>query len=201
MSVSFYIHVSFYNTNSSSKVRLLDHPDSNEEKFVDTKGVLWSHKSKEDRQYHDQNKKRTKGQIEVQHIYPFCIFIVAYILYFSIWISAQPVFTNDNILTQYGEFGKNVDINVYVYSMPKYTTKQWYRDNTSVSTKYAMSERAAIVNDTFHGKYVQLDGYSVTLTINNLKQSDFNVSYRLKLSYVSSQTVQYTVLLESASKY
>jgi hypothetical protein len=54
MSVSFYI--SFYNTNSSSKVRLLDHPDSNEEKFVDAKGVLRSHKSKEDRQYHDQNK-------------------------------------------------------------------------------------------------------------------------------------------------
>ena len=64
-----------------------------------------------------------------------------------------------------------------------------------------MSERAAIVNDTFHGKYVQLDGYSVMLTIKNLKEFDFNVSYRLQLSYGDSQTVQYTVLLESASKY
>jgi hypothetical protein len=53
----------------------------------------------------------------------------------------------------------------------------------SSSTKYVPSERAAIVNDTFHGKDVQLDGYSVMLTINNLKESDFNVSYRMQLSY------------------
>jgi hypothetical protein len=70
-------------------------------------------------------------------------------------------------VTQYGEFGKNVDINVYVYSIPKYTTKQWYRANipVSTSTKYVVCERAAIVNDTFHGKDVQLDGYSVMLSI------------------------------------
>ena len=71
----------------------------------------------------------------------------------------------------------------------------------STSTKYAMSERAAIVNDTFHGKDVQLDGYNVMLTIKNVKESDFNVSYRLQLSYGASQSVHYTVLLESGSKY
>ena len=71
----------------------------------------------------------------------------------------------------------------------------------SSSTKYVLSDRAAIVNDTFHGKDVQLDGYSVMLTIKDLKESDFNVSYRLQLSYDASQTVQYTVLLESESKY
>jgi hypothetical protein len=64
-----------------------------------------------------------------------------------------------------------------------------------------MSERAAIVNDTFHGKDVQLDGYSVVLTITNLKEFDFNVSYRLQLSYGASQTVQCIVLLEYAGKY
>ena len=123
--------------------------------------------------------------------------------YYVLYLSAQPVITNDNRLTQYGEFGKNVDINVYVYSIPKYTTARWYRGNTPVSssTKYVVSERAAIVNDTFHGKDVQLDGYSVMLTIKDLKESDFNVSYRLQLSYDASQTVQYTVLLESESKY
>ena len=116
-------------------------------------------------------------------------------------LSARPIFTNDNSLTQFGEFGKNVDINVYVYSIPKYTKSTWYGGNTQVSpsTKYVMSERAAIVNDTFHGKDVQLDGYSVMLTIKSLKESDFNVSYKLQLSYGASQTVQYTVLLESAS--
>jgi hypothetical protein len=69
--------------------------------------------------------------------------------YFYFIFSAQPVFTNDNRLTtQYGEFGKNVDINVYVYSIPKYTTPRWYRGNIPVlsSTKYVVSERAAIVN-------------------------------------------------------
>jgi hypothetical protein len=123
-------------------------------------------------------------------------------LYYFIF-SAQPIFTNDNRLTHYGEFGNNVDINVYVYSVPKYTTLRWYRGNIPVSssTKYVVSERAAIVNDTFHGKDVQLDGYSVMLTIKHLKESDFNVSYRLQLSYGVSQTVQYSVLLESVSKY
>ena len=117
--------------------------------------------------------------------------------------SAQPVFTNDNILTQYGKFGKNADIIVYVYSIPIYKTRQWYMVNMPVSssTKYVVSERAAIVYDTFHGKDVQLDGYSVMLTITNLKESDFNVIYRLHLSYGISQTVQYTVLLESAGTY
>ena len=79
----------------------------------------------------------------------------------------------------------------------------WYRGNIPVSssTKYVMSDPPAIVNDTFHGKDVQLDGYSVILTIKHLKESDFNISYRLQLSYGASQTVQYYVLLESASKY
>ena len=123
--------------------------------------------------------------------------------HYVICLSAQPIFTNDNIITQYGEFGKNIDINVYVYSIPKYTTPRWYRGNTTVSTstKYAMTERAAIVNDTFHGKDVQLDGYNVMLTIKNVKESDFSVSYRLQLSYSASQSVHYTVLLESGSKY
>ena len=118
-------------------------------------------------------------------------------------LSARPIFTNDNSLTQYGQFGKNVGINVYVYSIPIYKTKQWYRGNipVSTSTKYVVSESLAIVNDTIHGKDVQLDGYSVVLTIKKLYESDFNVSYRLQLSYGASQTVQHSVLLESASKY
>jgi hypothetical protein len=83
--------------------------------------------------------------------------------HYIICLSGQPIFTNDNRLTQYSEFGGNVDINVYVYSIPKYTTLMWYRGNTPVttSTKYVMSETPAIVNDTFHGKDVQLDGYSI----------------------------------------
>ena len=122
--------------------------------------------------------------------------------HYIICLSAQPIFTNDNRLTQYGEFGKNADIDVYVYSIPKYTTLRWYRDNTQVSplTKYVMSNSPAIVNDTFHGKDVQLDGYSVVLTIINVKESDLNVSYRLQLSYGASQAVHYTVLIKSASK-
>ena len=122
---------------------------------------------------------------------------------FLLFNLAQPIFTNDNILTQYGEFGEKAVITVYVYSVPKYSTSRWYKSNTQVqpSTKYVMSERPAIVNNIFHGKAIQLDGYSVMLTIKNLEESDFNVSYRLKLSYDVSHTVQYSVLLESASKY
>ena len=123
--------------------------------------------------------------------------------YYIMYLSAQPIFTKDNSLTQYGEFGKNVDINVYVYSIPIYKTMQWYRGNipVSTSTKYVVTDSLTIVNDTFYGNEVQLDGHNVILTITNLKESDFNVSHRLQLSYGANQTVQYTVLLQSASKY
>jgi hypothetical protein len=70
---------------------------------------------------------------------------------------AQPIFTNGNRLTQYGEFGVNAVITVYVYSVPKYSTSRWHKSNMQVppSTKYVMSVRPAILNDTFHGKDVQ----------------------------------------------
>ena len=118
------------------------------------------------------------------------------------FILAQPIFTNDNILTQYGEFGEKAVITVYVYSVPKYSTSRWYKGNTQVqpSTKYAMSERPAIVNNIFHGKTIQLDVYSVMLTINALIESDFNAMYTLKLSYGASPTVQYSVSLKSGGK-
>jgi intein-encoded DNA endonuclease-like protein len=122
--------------------------------------------------------------------------------YFLLFILAQPIFTNDNILTQYGEFGGKAVITVYVYSVPKYSISRWHKSNTQVppSTKYVMSERPAIVNNIFHGKTIQLDGYSVMLTINELKESDFNAMYTLKLSYGASQTVQYSVSLKSGGK-
>ena len=44
-------------------MRLLDSPDSNEEKFEDIKGIIRSHKSKKDRQCHDQNKKGQKDKL------------------------------------------------------------------------------------------------------------------------------------------
>ena len=60
----------------------------------------------------------------------------------------------------------------------------------STSTKYVVSDSLTLVNDTFYGNEVQLDGYSVILTITNLKESDFNVSHRLQLSYGAYQIVQ-----------
>ena len=121
---------------------------------------------------------------------------------FFYFILAKPIFTNDNILTQYGEFGGHAVITVYAYSVPKYSTSRWYKSNTQVqpSTKYVVSESRAIVNDTFHGKDVQLDGYSVMLTINDLKESDFNAMYTVQLSYGANQTVQYSASLKSRGR-
>ena len=125
--------------------------------------------------------------------------MVCFLLLFFL---AQPIFTNDNRLTQHGEFGGNAVITVYAYSVPKYYISRWYKSNTQVppSTKYIMSERPEIVNDIFHGKDVQLDGYSVMLTINDLTESDFNAMYKLQLSYGANQTVHYSVSLESGGK-
>ena len=121
---------------------------------------------------------------------------------FCYFFLAQPIFTNDNRITQHGEKGENAVIAVYAYSVPKYSTSRWYKSNTQVppSTKYIMSETPAIVNDIFHGKDVQLDGYSIMLTINDLTESDFNAMYTLQLSYGANQTVQYSVSLESEGR-
>jgi hypothetical protein len=82
--------------------------------------------------------------------------MVSFTLIYGVFFSAQPIFTNDNRLTQYGVFYRNVDINVYVYSIPKYTTLRWYKGNIPVSssTKYVVSERPAIVNDTKNTPYI-----------------------------------------------
>ena len=52
-----------------------------------------------------------------------------------------------------------------------------------------MSESRAIVNDTFHGKDVQLDGYSVMLIMNDLKESDFNVYGTVVIRYQPNGTI------------
>jgi hypothetical protein len=98
-------------------------------------------------------------------------------MFFVNFFLVQPIFTNGNRSTQNGEFGGNAVITVYVYSVPKYSTSRCHKSNTQVppSTKYVMSERPTIINDTLNGKDVQLDGYSVMLTINDLTESDFNV--------------------------
>ena len=86
-----------------------------------------------------------------------------------------------------------------MYSIPKYTTKQWYRGNTELtSNKYVKSEEPTIVRDTFHGVDVQLDGYRVKLIITRLTPEDFN-NFILRL-YIGSQYVEHMVMLESASK-
>ncbi|CAC5359013.1 unnamed protein product [Mytilus coruscus] len=117
-------------------------------------------------------------------------------------VNAPPVITFDNRdnYTQYGKFGKSTELNVNVYSIPKYSRISWYINNTQlvhVSNKYAIKEVPAIVKDMFHDVDVLLDGYRVTLTILDLQEIDF-INYTLRL-YYSSQYVEHDVTVESAS--
>ncbi|CAC5411894.1 unnamed protein product [Mytilus coruscus] len=113
---------------------------------------------------------------------------------------APSVITADNrdSYTQYGKFGKSTELKVNVYSIPKYSKISWYIGNTHlVTNKYATKEESILVKDVFHGVEVQLDGYRVTLTIEDLQEADFT-NYTLRL-YSGSQYVQHEVTLESAS--
>ncbi|VDI47025.1 Hypothetical predicted protein [Mytilus galloprovincialis] len=109
------------------------------------------------------------------------------------------VFTSDNInrVKQYGEIDKAVDINVNVYSVPKFKRFIWTYHGIQItqnSAKYETSTSPSIVKDDFHGTEVQLDGFNVTLTIHNLIYSDFgNYTVTLKNGF---GTVEQTITLE-----
>ncbi|CAC5358375.1 unnamed protein product [Mytilus coruscus] len=119
-------------------------------------------------------------------------------------VKAQPVFTTDTInrVKQFGEIDKSVEIYVNVYSVPKFTSYIWEWDGKSTtqnSAKYESSSTPTLVVDKIHGKKVQLDGYKLTLTIQDLKTVDFtNYTVTLKSGF---EDVSYTIILESASRY
>lgn len=98
--------------------------------------------------------------------------------------------------------GKNVDVNLYVLSEPKYAFIKWYSNTTllSQSAKYSMLEKIMIVDDDFHGKIVQLDGYKLTLVINAVRIEDATF-YRLLLSNGIGDVVEHIVFLEIGSKF
>ncbi|CAG2192879.1 unnamed protein product [Mytilus edulis] len=112
-------------------------------------------------------------------------------------INAQPVFANGNVQKINGVFGRTVYVNVYVYSEPKYTTIRWYKNTNLLkqSAKYSMTENMMIVYDDFHGKEVQLDGYRLTLVINELRFEDAAV-YKLQLSNGIGDIVEHNLILE-----
>ncbi|XP_063447530.1 nephrin-like isoform X2 [Mytilus trossulus] len=112
-------------------------------------------------------------------------------------IKAQPVFVKSNVKKMTVMIGKNADVNLYVLSEPKYTSIKWYRNTTllSQSAKYSMLEKIMIVDDDFHGKVVQLDGYKLTLVINAFRIEDATF-YRLLLSNGIGDVVEHIVFLE-----
>jgi hypothetical protein len=78
-------------------VRLLDCPDSNEDKFEETKGVIRSRKSKKDRQYHDQNKKGQKDKLKYNTFthFTFSLMRIFYIFLYEFQLSQYLQMTTD----------------------------------------------------------------------------------------------------------
>lgn len=114
------------------------------------------------------------------------------------------MFTSDNInrVKQYGEIEKAVEINVNVYSVPKFNKFIWTYNGihiTQNSAKYEASTSPTIVKDEFHGMEEQLDGFNVTLTIHNLTYSDF-ANYTVTLENRFG-TVKHAMTLEITGKF
>lgn len=106
------------------------------------------------------------------------------------------------MVKQFGEINKAVDINVNVYSVPKFNSFIWtYHGKliTQNSAKHEASTSPTIFKDEFHGMEVQLDGFNVTLTIHDLTYSDFaNYTVTLKNGF---GTVKHTITLEITGQY
>ena len=117
-------------------------------------------------------------------------------------VTAPPLFLNDPSQVKLGQYGKEVNIEVSVYSVPKYSTTTWLKNGSALprSSKYKTSEVSDVIRDTFYSKDVQLDGYRFLLSIYNLEKTDF-VNYTLRLNNGVGQTVDHIVVLMSASKF
>ncbi|XP_071132688.1 protein turtle-like [Mytilus edulis] len=112
-------------------------------------------------------------------------------------IQSRPVFVKTNVKKITVMIGTNVDVDIYAFSEPKYTFIKWYRNTTplSQSAKFNMLEKIMIVDDDFHGKGVQLDGYKLTLVINAFRIEDATF-YRLLLSNGIGEVVEHIMFLE-----
>ncbi|VDI74109.1 Hypothetical predicted protein, partial [Mytilus galloprovincialis] len=124
--------------------------------------------------------------------------------YGFVTINAKPVFMPNikgiNKSTTHSKVGRTVELTVKVYSIPKYDSITWYRGiNKELqiihSQKYSLSETSAIVKGFFHDTEVDLDGFIMTLKINNLTTDDFT-TYSLQLENNYGSPAEYVVTLE-----
>ncbi|XP_071142238.1 cell adhesion molecule 3-like [Mytilus edulis] len=124
--------------------------------------------------------------------------------YGFVTINAQPVFMPNikdvNKSTMHGEIGRTVELTVKVYSIPKYKSVTWFRGiNKELqiipSQKYSLSETAAIVKGFFYDTEIDLDGFILTLKVNNLTTDDFT-TYIIQLDNNVGSPAEYAVTLQ-----
>lgn len=104
----------------------------------------------------------------------------------------------------HGTFEQTVEIQVKVFSVPKYNSVSWYRGinrdlKINPSAKYSLTELSGIVKGNFHNTAVDLDGFILTLQINNLTIDDFN-TYTIKIEHNYGSPAEYTINLELTGK-
>ncbi|XP_063399987.1 uncharacterized protein LOC134684618 [Mytilus trossulus] len=124
--------------------------------------------------------------------------------YGFVTINAQPVFMPNikdvNKSTMHGEIGRAVELTVKVYSIPMYKSVTWFRGiNKELqiipSQKYSLSETSAIVKGLFYDKEIDLDGFILTLKVNNLTTDDFT-TYIIQLDNNIISPAEYAVTLK-----
>ncbi|CAC5373248.1 unnamed protein product [Mytilus coruscus] len=124
--------------------------------------------------------------------------------YGFVTIHAKPIFMPDiegvNKSIVHGAVGRTVEIQVKVFSVPKYKLVNWYRGinrdlKISPSPKYSLIESSGIVKGEFHNTAVDLDGFILTLKINNLTIDDFN-TYTVQIENNFGSPAEYTLNLE-----
>ncbi|XP_076089654.1 uncharacterized protein LOC143060110 [Mytilus galloprovincialis] len=112
----------------------------------------------------------------------------------------MPNIKDVNKSTMHGEIGRTVELTVKVYSIPKYKSVTWFRGINKVlqiipSQKYSLSETAAIVKGFFYDTEIDLDGFILTLKVNNLTTDDFT-TYIIQLDNNVGSPAEYAVTLQ-----
>lgn len=121
------------------------------------------------------------------------MFIFHYIFYF---IVDKPIFVSQNIKTQYGRFGHDVDITIYVFSFPEITSVHVVKDSEFLGnkTEFLNCIENSTLTDTIYNTQVHILGSIITLQRYHLTKDDFTLyefnvankighaTFRIKLS-------------------
>ncbi|KAL5021749.1 hypothetical protein ScPMuIL_000904 [Solemya velum] len=105
-----------------------------------------------------------------------------------------------------GNLGEDVILTVAFYSLPTFTSVQWFKQHQQASvllksnnSEYTIGTRVSDLKAKFHDKDVTVPGYITSVNYNNVTRGDFT-SYTVLINNTEGSSV-FTITLKGVSKF